>query len=332
MNLEFYIKQLLFNYDCVIIPNFGGIVAQPIGATIHATQQVFYAPKKQLAFNKNLNKSDGLLVNSVALSKNISYQESALWIEDNVNVWLNELKNNGKLTVAEVGRFFYDKDQNILFEPATFVNYNTESYGCNSFQAAAVIANGLKQKPQPRFVELPKTKQARKLMFKKVIPYAIALPLFAVAFYIPTQTNFLKSTQVNLSSFNPFVGNSQVIAKYSERIPVLLPSLETINIENNNSSSVTSANESTAVSAPNNNSAASDKNKFHLIVGSFSTQENATDLVNNLNKNGFKAYIQGTSNNGLIRVSCNGFASKEEATQAKLEARQKGVEAWLLQE
>jgi len=336
MNLEYYIQQLLFSFDCVIIPNFGGIVAQPIAAALHTTQHVFYAPKKQLAFNKNLDKTDGLLVNHVALNKNISYQEATVWVEQQVQLWINELKESKKISVAEVGRFFIDKDSKVQFEPASFVNYSLDAFGCFSFYAAPVTAelNKSKQKAYPKFLEPTKIKEPRKINFKKFIPYVVALPILAIALYIPTQTNLLKGTHVNLSSFNPFANNSEFIAKYSERIPVALPSMETPDFADNTTNRFPSI-----ANAPIANNTVTSKpvietnsvNKFHLIVGAFATQENANHLVAELNQKGFHAYIQGTSGSGLIRVSCNGFSSKSEATSAKIEAKEKGVDAWLLQ-
>ena len=337
MNLEYYLQQLLFNFDCVIIPNFGGIVAQPIGAAIHTTQHVFYAPKKQLAFNKNLDKTDGLLVNHVALNQNISYQEATDWVELQVQNWKEELKQNNKLSVAEVGRFFVDKESNILFEPASFVNYSFDAFGCASFQATPVSNDKLKakQKVQPKFVEPTKAKQTRKINFKKLLPFAVALPLLAIGVYIPVQTNLLKGFNASFSSLNPFSFSTQTIAKYSERIPVALPNLQLLAIDvdiTNNEIANQRNTTSEPIVASTSVVAIKSNNKFHLIVGAFATQENANQLISELNQKGFHAYVQGTSGSGLIRVSCNGFSNKTEATSAKATAKEQGVDAWLLQE
>jgi hypothetical protein len=336
MNLEYYIQQLLFSFDCVIIPNFGGIVAQPTAAAIHSTQHVFYAPKKQLAFNKNLDKTDGLLVNLVALNKNISYQEATEWVEEQVQLWINELKESKKISVAEVGRFFLDKESKVQFEPASFVNYNVNSFGCFSFYAAPVETQitKAKQKAYPKFVEPTKIKEPRKINFKKFIPYAVALPILAIALYIPTQTNLLKGTHINLSSLNPVANNLEFIAKYSERIPVSLPSLEVPPFADNATNTNPVIENAPIADNTLNSKPATETNsgnKYHLIVGAFATQENANNLVAELNQKGFHAYIQGTNSSGLIRVSCNGFNTKSEANSAKIEAKEKGVDAWLLQ-
>ena len=41
MALEDYIKDLLYRYDCVIIPNFGGFVTNQISAQIDTDSNTF---------------------------------------------------------------------------------------------------------------------------------------------------------------------------------------------------------------------------------------------------------------------------------------------------
>ena len=56
MNLATYIKDLLYRYDCVIVPDFGGFVTKRISAKISENTHQFFPPSKQLSFNRNLNK------------------------------------------------------------------------------------------------------------------------------------------------------------------------------------------------------------------------------------------------------------------------------------
>jgi hypothetical protein len=339
MNLEYYIQQLLFSFDCVIIPNFGGIVAQHLNASYNSTQHIFYPPKKQLAFNNNLNKSDGLLVNHVALNKNISFSEANNWVELQVSQWKKELSESKKLSIAEVGRFFVDKEANIQFEPAIFINYNPEAFGCLSFHLPSISELTIKQnnKPLPKFVVNPKLKLIKQIGLKKLVPYAVAIPILIAAIYIPAKTDFLIGLKsINYSNLNPFSNPSIVDTKYSERIQTILPKQQDIKFKiPENQEAVTNSN-TTTISTPvakqeqaieHNND-----NIIHLIVGAFSTQENADELVSALNTKGFHAYIQGKSQGGLIRVSCNKFESKSDANAAKSNVKEQGFDAWLLQE
>ena len=70
---------------------------------------------------------------------------------------------------------------------------------------------------------------------------------------------------------------------------------------------------------------------FLIVVGSFSTKQNAQKLVNELIKKGFiKASLAGKSSTNLFRVSCASYNSEKEAKKEliKLKAEFKG--AWVL--
>ena len=63
MQLETYISDLLYRYECVIIPEFGAFLTQPVSAKVDISSNTFYPPKKVLSFNEQLKNNDGLLAN-----------------------------------------------------------------------------------------------------------------------------------------------------------------------------------------------------------------------------------------------------------------------------
>ena len=66
MQLSPYIKDLLYRYECVIIPGFGAFLANYTSASIDADSSTFYPPGKTISFNRQLQTNDGLLANYVA--------------------------------------------------------------------------------------------------------------------------------------------------------------------------------------------------------------------------------------------------------------------------
>ena len=94
MNLANYINDLLYRYDCVIVPNFGGFVTHRIGAKLNSDSHTFYPPTKQIAFNSHLKHNDGLLTNYIASAEQISFEKAASAISLSVLNWQNELKTN----------------------------------------------------------------------------------------------------------------------------------------------------------------------------------------------------------------------------------------------
>ena len=51
MNVEKHIGELLYDHNCVIVPDLGGFVANYAPAKIHPTQHTFTPPTKNIVFN-----------------------------------------------------------------------------------------------------------------------------------------------------------------------------------------------------------------------------------------------------------------------------------------
>ena len=84
MKISTYIFELLQSQDCVIVPNFGAFVARNISAKISSDGSKIFPPNKELSFNKNVVKNDGLLLNAIALSSNPSFLTTFLLKESSL--------------------------------------------------------------------------------------------------------------------------------------------------------------------------------------------------------------------------------------------------------
>ena len=60
MQLSRYIQELLYQYECVTIPQFGAFLTRSFKAKIDH-KGVFYPPRKEVNFNQLLFVNDGLL-------------------------------------------------------------------------------------------------------------------------------------------------------------------------------------------------------------------------------------------------------------------------------
>ena len=74
MKISNHIFSLLQEHDCVIVPNFGAFVARIISAKISSDGSKIFPPNKEITFNKSLVKNDGLLINKISSTENISYE------------------------------------------------------------------------------------------------------------------------------------------------------------------------------------------------------------------------------------------------------------------
>ena len=74
MKISTYIFKLLQSHDCIIVPNFGAFVTRNISAKISSDGSRIFPPNKEISFNKNVVKNDGLLLSAISSNENINYE------------------------------------------------------------------------------------------------------------------------------------------------------------------------------------------------------------------------------------------------------------------
>lgn len=123
------IQQLLFTHNCVIIPNFGAFIGNYAPAKIHLQEKKILPPFKSIAFNRSLQKNDGILINAVAQQFNIPYLDAETKVTSFAVECNNSLAQHGSLIFKHIGRFVSDTEKNIRFQPYQSVNYLPQSFG-----------------------------------------------------------------------------------------------------------------------------------------------------------------------------------------------------------
>src|ERR1700688_2798430 len=116
MHLEKHISELLFEHDCVIVPDFGGFVCNYSSANIHSAKHQFHPPFKKISFNRNLKNNDGLLAHQVAQSENISYSDANHFISEYVEKLNKELNASKRFDLKNIGTFYLGEENTFLFE------------------------------------------------------------------------------------------------------------------------------------------------------------------------------------------------------------------------
>ena len=107
------IQQLLLTNNCVIIPNFGAIIAN-------------YQPAE---INKSLQTNDGVLVNAVMHKFEISYQEAEEKVADFSKECKHTLEANNSLILKEIGKIYFDAEKRVQFQPLPNKNFLLSSFG-----------------------------------------------------------------------------------------------------------------------------------------------------------------------------------------------------------
>jgi hypothetical protein len=139
MDISGYIQDLLWEYECVIIPGFGGILAGYRPAEMVLAEHTLYPPSKALAFNEYLNNNDGLLINHICQKANIDYNEATEEVEAWVKKTKQLLANNEEIYLPKIGRFYRDVERNLQFTADANVNYLYSSFGLRKVIAAPVL-------------------------------------------------------------------------------------------------------------------------------------------------------------------------------------------------
>lgn len=297
-----YISDLLYRYECVIVPNFGGFVTNEISAKVNHFTHTFYPPSKQLTFNSHLQNNDGLLANYVAVAKNISYSEAVEYIEKEVNSW-KLLLNSEMLELENIGTFKINKEHKLIFEPINSLNYLTSSFGLGTYVSPAIKRVVYKEKvKQLEAFSAKETKHKTPAFIKYAATAAILFALGTVGW-----TEYQKMEYKNL------VAESELQQKKVEKtiqeatfvISNPLPAI-TLNITK-------------------------ETYNYHIIAGAFRSPENAEKKLRQLLEKGFNAKILGINKWNLTEVAYESFATEDEAiNKMRIIHKTESEDAWLL--
>lgn len=334
MKLDHYISQLLFRYDCVIVPNLGGFVTNYKPASINPVKDTFYPPSKGISFNKNLSHNDGLLANAISQDNNISYEKALKIIEEAVFTIQQELKNRKKVAFENVGILFYDHENRLQFEPSATVNYLLESYGLSSFQQFPVKRKTLEDKiKETPVLPISGSKNTKKW----IAAAAVFIPLAFLTIWIPTKFDI--GSELNYANLNPFKTVAPVYTERTSALPTI-KKVVTPTVDENTQTIQFIANEKPIVitQATAEETAKVDstyvetkklKANFHVVGGCFAEKQNAQKFVQELINAGFEASIIG-KRKGLFTVSYSGFSTRQEAVEGLAKVKNHNKKAWIL--
>jgi hypothetical protein len=324
MNHEKYISELLFEYDCVIIPGFGGFIGNYTPAGIHASYNTFLPPSKSLLFNANLKQNDGLLAVRISQGERMSYADAIHLIGSMVSDWKKQLNSGTVVEIHHVGKLYRDEEGNYQFEQDREVNFLPGSYGLSSVISPAIIRQGVRRKLEKKILHYAGSPAHNRHYIPKALKWAalIALPLGTAAFFGVSNFEKLKSISVAYSGMW-FSGTSpEIVKKAPLPKPVFRPRQE---IVKNTPVLAEPVTQKVAAVKP------AGEKPFAIIVGAFKFLENAEGLVADLRSKGYDAAIAGQTRTGLYRVSLVSFTDKAEAfAQLTIVRSNEFSSAWLL--
>tara|TARA_B100000683_G_scaffold273799_1_gene320298 strand:- start:897 stop:1835 length:939 start_codon:yes stop_codon:yes gene_type:complete len=303
-----YISELLFLHDCVIIPEFGGFIGNNKSAVLNEITRTISPPSKEILFNPNLKTNDGLLINHISKSEGISNVEARNLVVNYVSLINQKLKKIRTFRIENVGLLSLGTEENILFLQDSFTNYNLDSFGLKSQKTKKVdhIEKKIKVITTPI-----STKKGRRKIWKAA---AILLPIISLSLVSITQEEKIENLYTHMSSFKLF-SKTETSPKLQKNIEKKLELIITP--------------EETKITKLEKLPKIIEK-KFFLVAGAFNNERNANNLMNKLQSESYNSEIIGTNKNGLIRVSYDCFATKEEALIELEKLKSKNKSSWIL--
>lgn len=305
MQLETYISDLLYRYECVTIPEFGSFLTRYVSATIEESTHTFFPPKKVLSFNEQIQKNDGLLANYIADVEKIPFESANKIIRKRVKVLKSYLMQGETLTFNNIGEIVFNKEGKILFEPTYQLNYLTDSFGLAKLES--IPTNREIYKKEANAIE-------------KVVPIAVT----------PERResgNLLKYAAVAIMALT--VGGfavSNYYVKQIERHNQLAQEEAYNELEAKIQKATFSLNELPAITLK----VTKQTGNYHIVAGAFRVKENSQKTVDQLKSLGYPARILGKNRYGLYEVVYSSHETGKDALKAVRTIRKShNKDAWI---
>ncbi|HEY5688952.1 MAG TPA: SPOR domain-containing protein [Yeosuana sp.] len=307
MQLETYISDLLYRYECVTVPEFGAFLTQRVPAVINDTTNAFYPPKKNLSFNEQIQKNDGLLAKYIADVEKIPFEVANEKIRKRVKILKSRLIQGEAITFNNIGEIVFNSEGKIRFEPSYHLNYLTDAFGLAQFVSPAITREVYKETAQTIEKEIPIAFSPEK---RKSTPYfryaAVAVIALTLGGYVASNYYVNRiETNNQLAQEEAFQQLDNKIQQATFVIENPLPAV-TFNVTKQSGN-------------------------YHIVAGAFRIEENCDKKINQLKAEGFKARKIGVNKYGLHEVV---YASYETGQEALVELHKirktSNKDAWLL--
>jgi len=300
MALEQYIKELLFEYECVTVPSFGAFLTRSYTFQVNNITGEFIPARKELTFNSLLISNDGVLANYFATKQKISYENALRLIEKEVGVWKKKLSTQA-LYIGSLGEMKLNQNKKIEFEPYGKLNFDSSVFGLSPFtkkplssfkNSKTITVTGKREKliftPENKYRKLPLSKTFFRYAAIGLIGIALSVSTFYFGdHYINNQRhinqeiaqnkiqNNIQSATFNLGNLNSVSLSINVIKE--DEIPKLKHTY------------------------------------YSIIAGTFRNKSYAKRKIETLKKEGYNSTLAEINPKGMFRVAYGRFKSKNEA-------------------
>ncbi|GAB3545849.1 HU domain-containing protein [Spirosoma fluminis] len=362
-----YLKKLLYQYDCVVVPELGAFLTHYQSATFTEASGLYLPPRKRVAFNEALRLDDGILANYIMLHEPVTRDGAQRHISAFVHELRQQVSGTGRFELDGIGTFTHNDEGRLQFDPSLRHNFFGEAYGMNAIPAQSLVSKAVEAvviEPSEMALGpvLAQEDTATLVPLRRSQPYwrVAAAALLVGSLGLVSYFSVIKPGQPFQSSLDPasllriptglFTSETPKPAKIAvsqqsapEPVPVVAvepqPVTPTVEVKTvipplNKPVEVDAATIAPAVApaAQANVKLARTSPYFTVIAGSFSNKANALRFRRKLRKVGYAdAYVIIPAEKGqLYKVAAIGSADRSEAV-ASMSAISElaGTEAWI---
>jgi len=307
------IFNLLYEYECVVVPGFGGFVTNYRAADIDTSRKVILPPSNDLDFVDKLTFNDGVLVNKLAEQNGRSYQEAISTIETYTSDCTKILYRQSPIYVPQVGQIQANSSGDLQFQ-AENTNFLTDAFGLPKLDLKplkSVTQTPPPVKTAPAPVVQSQTKNMAKSSFNLFNILLLATFLFA-AYYVwdRYKTNRLNNeirTETKIPVYDDEEEYDDEITEeeyidYSDNVTVISSDDEYVNeepVRTTQEPAPTVRKEPVVQPTKTTTTTRSyNANRYVIVVGSFGNGGNADRMIRECQRQGYETV---TSWNGSMK-------------------------------
>lgn len=279
MDLSQKIIELLRTHDCVVLPDFGGFVANYVPAGLETGHNRLTPPTRDVIFNPKINKNDGLLIQYLAESEAMTYQQARQTLQIFRDQAVSKLYKGETVEFKGLGTIEFNHQGNWIFHSIK-PEINIETFGLPTLTLTETRFREpvMSVHPNPS-IRLPRQRH-------HLVPIAAGIALLIGLSLIPMKGRMPDQIQTgNITPVITLTENKEQPATPAKDI---------------NEDAQTSIAEQPAVQP------------YILVGGSFTRRQNAETLFQELKDQGHHPELY-TLDNGWYRVTVDSYLTWEEA-------------------
>ncbi|MGI4835634.1 MAG: hypothetical protein ACRYFK_19440 [Janthinobacterium lividum] len=174
MNLADHLRPLLRDHDCVIIPDFGGLVVEYTPARVRpAGRHLIFPPTRQVAFNQALIRNDGLLVDALRQHLGLGTAEAREAVRQAVAGLRQQLRTQERTELPGIGVFRQVPGRGLQFNYTGTDNLLPAAYGLPELTAHPVRTLDARVAREQQAQLVPRLRSAgRQVRWGRLVPGA----------------------------------------------------------------------------------------------------------------------------------------------------------------